>query len=56
MIRQQREMYERIENRLDAMTTFILKETILSWVVPKTTTYSEAINGDELNGGVDLKE
>ena len=36
MIRQQREMYEMIENRLDAKTTSILKETILSRALHKT--------------------
>jgi len=41
---------------MDAMTTFILKQTNLSRVVPKTTTQSEAVNGDELKGGLDLKE
>ena len=36
MIRQQREMYEMIENRLDAKTTSMLKETILSRALHKT--------------------
>ena len=39
---------------MDAMNTTILKETILSWALPKKTIQIEEVNGDEIKGGVDL--